>query len=326
MNVFYTLVRAAAVLWIAAAAAPVPAVAQKMLSGELHDTIRLSHSPYLVTGTVIIPPGETVVIEAGVALMFKSFTGLQIQGQLIASGTESLPVVFTSENDRRFAPRSSIEAAAYDWDGITIDESGAGTRLSNAEIRYSLFGINSLTASIKLESCTFAENGKANLTINGKKETTGTRPFSYGLHSNIEYSDTVQERSTATAPILEPPPASPDKAAMPPPQKHALAGSPEPSPKWSSQTGRLLVRTGGITLAVAGGAFGAFEYLNYTKSLAAFDAINDTTNPANAGNLRESAARWEEARRNKNIDMIGTIAGCGVALLGALGFSLTFFF
>ena len=58
------------------------------LSGEsLHWT--KSNSPYVVTGNVVVPEGETLVIDPGVHVQFKGEFYMQVEGSIQAVGTES---------------------------------------------------------------------------------------------------------------------------------------------------------------------------------------------------------------------------------------------
>ncbi len=78
----------------------------------------LSGSPYIVTSDVTLRPSgttATLTIEAGVTITFEQGTGLYISGSsgrvpaLVAQGTESEPIVFTSNAD---------SPAPGDWKGI----------------------------------------------------------------------------------------------------------------------------------------------------------------------------------------------------------------
>ncbi len=289
----------------------------KTLSGELRDTLHASQNPYLVTSIIVVPSGETVICEAGVVLLFKAFTGLQIQGQFLSEGTEESPVVFTSENDKVFVPTSKISAASYDWDGISIDEASLGTKFHHTKIQYSLYGINALNDRFELDSCIFTDNGKSDLVIKGKKQIKQKGPVSYNPTPVV-----AALPNTELQPIVQTSP--PQEFTDTNNNQQKLSTPLIPAKKTSS--GKTFFRIANGLLIGGGGALGVYEYLNYQKSQRAFAAINDTTNTAHNGSAKEQADRWNNAYHQKNQDFIGTLAGCGIAVLGLIGFTLTFVF
>ena len=59
-------------------------------------TWTLANSPYVVTETVQVFEGVTLTIEPGVTVKFNKDTLLRIGGELIAEGTETQMITFTS--------------------------------------------------------------------------------------------------------------------------------------------------------------------------------------------------------------------------------------
>jgi len=53
-------------------------------------------SPYIVTANVLVQQGVTLTVEPGVVVEFNSGKGMQIDGELIAIGTQTEQIVFTS--------------------------------------------------------------------------------------------------------------------------------------------------------------------------------------------------------------------------------------
>jgi hypothetical protein len=151
------------------------------LVGDLPKTLLGEKGPYLITSDVYVPAGKTITIEPGVVLLFKNFTGVHVQGTLILHGTVEKPVIFTSENDRRFNPAANLNPNPYDWNGIFIHDDAIGTDLQNFEIAYSVYGINTLTKFIRITNGMFHDNGRANLTIEGLPQTVTAGQFSYSL-------------------------------------------------------------------------------------------------------------------------------------------------
>ncbi len=68
------------------------------ISGNQSGTLYLTNSPYVVTSDIVVPFGQTLVIEAGVEVQFtNAFIGAFVDGTLIARGTIANPILFTSD-------------------------------------------------------------------------------------------------------------------------------------------------------------------------------------------------------------------------------------
>jgi len=90
MKKYFTL---AVLLFLAVAAR-----CQTYVSGFINanTTWNVAGSPYIVTGNALVSQGYTLTIQAGVLVKFYSNTALQVDGQLIAIGTATNHIVFTS--------------------------------------------------------------------------------------------------------------------------------------------------------------------------------------------------------------------------------------
>ena len=75
-----------------------------------------SCSSYLVTGSVVVPPGVRLTVEPGTTVRFDSLAALLVQGTLVARGTPSSPITFTS---------SKALPSAGDWGYVYFADSSA---------------------------------------------------------------------------------------------------------------------------------------------------------------------------------------------------------
>jgi predicted outer membrane repeat protein len=82
---------------------------QTEVSGNQSGTWDISGSPYIVTGDVTVPAGETLNIQAGVEVRASGHYKITVYGSIIASGTESQHILFTGN-----------EATGEPWGGIEI--------------------------------------------------------------------------------------------------------------------------------------------------------------------------------------------------------------
>lgn len=151
------------------------------ISGPLPKIMRYNAKPYLVISDIEVPADQTVSIEPGVVMLFRDFTGLHVQGKLVALGTRKAPIVFTSEFDTTYNKSDDNVPNPFDWNGIYIHSGGIGTSIEYCKIFYSVYGIKSDTKYIRINPAQFRNNGKSDFTLEGKQITTGKEPYSYIL-------------------------------------------------------------------------------------------------------------------------------------------------
>ncbi len=84
--------------------------------------------PFFMHGASTIPDGNTLTVEPGTQFKFTVGASLKIEGALIANGTESEHIVFTS---------ASATPAPGDWNYLFFYRTDAGTSLSWCDILYS---------------------------------------------------------------------------------------------------------------------------------------------------------------------------------------------
>ncbi len=66
--------------------------------GEISGIWTLDDAPYLISGDVIIPDGETLIIEPGVIVEFQGHFRFSVLGRLLAVGTQEQMIKFTPVN------------------------------------------------------------------------------------------------------------------------------------------------------------------------------------------------------------------------------------
>ncbi len=307
------------------------------ISGELPSVVKKGEKPYLVTSTLEVKEGEEVTIEKGAVFLFKNFTGINVMGSIKVKGTEKDPVIFTSENDTLFNPSSSLEPAPFDWDGITVNPGMEKNIFEHCSIKYSLFGIKSLTQNITLKKCSFIQNGSSDFTINDEKQPV-THPL-YSYSSTGKESSMAVEVDTTTPDVavqeveegkevtvskkvdLEAPEEEVKKKRK---KKVPLVTEP-PGEKKERKSGKIVIRMLSLTTAFVGIAGGVVQYLDFKAAKEEFYKYDDASSQENLmnPNIQEE---WENAKNSTNDHQkFGYLYG-GIALAGMAFFTISFAF
>ncbi|HEX3019679.1 MAG TPA: hypothetical protein VHP36_05230 [Chitinispirillaceae bacterium] len=257
------------------------------LAGDLPKLVTADKSPYLVISDIFIPAGKIVRIEPGTVFLFKNFTGVHVQGILIVNGTESKPVLFTSENDRMANPSSTLNPTPFDWNGIYIHKDGLGSDLQHIKVQYSVKGIISETRFIRIFKGFFFENGRNNLNIEGvDKEVVESEPYSYSLSLKDAVVDGIPAK------ILQDPQARK----------------------------RNIFRYSGLGLCVIGAVSGTFAATELKSSIKRFDVINK-----DLGRVDGDKA-WSKAHSEVNRNTAWTASSFLVSAIGVFLFTWSFTF
>ena len=99
--------------------------AQTNVSGAIssNTTWSLANSPYIITGSVLVPNGITLTIEAGTVINFSNDYKILVKGNLISSGTSSSLITFNGNSS----------------EGNNVMIMFRSTNLSNSIITYNKF-------------------------------------------------------------------------------------------------------------------------------------------------------------------------------------------
>jgi parallel beta-helix repeat protein len=143
------------------------ASSQTSVSGSIsqNTTWSLSNSPYRVTGTVTVQSGITLTIQPGVVIKSQVSplnSTIKVKGVILAQGTQSQPIVFTSKKDDDYGGDTDGIVAtpnAEDWSSVVIEStSGGSSILENCLFRFGSYYDGALTidgSSPSIKNCSF---------------------------------------------------------------------------------------------------------------------------------------------------------------------------
>ena len=259
------------------------------IAGPLPRVVRNTGRPYVVEADIEVPAGRMVTIEPGVVFLFKNFTGLHVQGRLVAEGTRSDPIVFTSVLDRKHNPASSMVPNPYDWNGLYLHSDALGSVMDHVEVSYTVYGLVSETKFIRIRNGLFRENGKGDVEIENVRYETSNGAFEYVLSTKDATVDGIPVK------LLRDPMA----------------------PR------RTVTRVVAAMAFAGGGALGVWQAVELQDARGELNALSSTT----FENLhRGSNEEWHAARSNRNQRYGATVAGFALGLAGSAGFIWSFTF
>lgn len=259
------------------------------LGGPLPRLVKAGVRPYLVVSDIEVPAGRMVTIEPGAVFLFKNFTGLHIQGRLIAQGNRLKPIVFTSEFDSRFNTASTLSANPFDWNGVYLHSDALGTTLAHTQILYSVYGLISETKFIRIEQGVFRDNGKSDVVIEKVAQMVSEPSYSYILSTTDATVDGVPVRLLRD-------PMAPRRAAY---------------------------RYAGLLMFLAGTGVGVWQLYEYQGAQQHLSELSQES----FDNLHPYKSKdWLDARDRRNMTIAGAGGGALLAAVGAVGFFWSFTF
>lgn len=296
----------------------IPVSSETAISGEIHDyRFDSTGSPFFVEKDLIVPSGTTCVIGPGCVFLFRPFTGLTVEGTLVAEGSDEKQVIFTSINDTMFNPGSVQLPASFDWNGITVVAESNGTHFRNCRITYTVYGIRAQTPNLTIDRCIFTQNGLYHFTVMEKVFNANEGiPFSYpeappaiSFYGQANLTTASENQGENETPLLQ------DIVS--------------PAEKMSRHNKKMITiaRFSTIYIEIAGIAWGgvlqklAFDEMNMIESMNP-GSINPFTGDYHNRTDESVVNAHDSFSRYKTWSIAGFILGG----LGLSGFAITFFY
>jgi len=238
----------------------------------------------------------------------------------LVDGSPEHPVVFTSQNDADYNPASTQLANPFDWNGIIVAKTGAGTVMNNFVLRYSAYGLNAQNPNMIVRGGVFRQNGQLHFATDGKMQFVQDGvAFSYGTSAEA-HSATAQgppDGADSPASLSSASPAVSDGAAK------------QGSSSTSAKTRRRHVVVRIATGAVAVGALGTGLYFNSIVKARTAEVDDLYAQYVNAAGGMDQATYLSRSRALKDKAQsasIGRTVSYIAAGLSAAGFALTIVF
>jgi parallel beta-helix repeat protein len=108
-------------------------------------------SETIITYSIIIPEGKTLVVKPGVRVLFDGYYSLTIKGLIIAEGTDDKPVIFSAVD------RSPGSSEPPQWKGIEISGKKAAGRFKHCRFEGAYRNL-AWSADPSFDSCDFIGN------------------------------------------------------------------------------------------------------------------------------------------------------------------------
>lgn len=273
------------------------AVAEIHLQGELgSESIDSSGNPYIIEKSIEVPQGKKVVIKEGCVLLFKKYSGLKVNGDLIINGTDKNRVVFTSFNDSAYNNKSDKKANALDWNGVNISSDNSKVDIQYLNLLYSVYGIKSQNLNISIKKSVFMNNGQSNITLLDQLQNVqDSVPYSFNAHEDT--SSVIKSIDTSKI-ILKKPFVFPTKQ---------------------------VIRYSSLLIGVVGVSVGSYYLYKAQKTNT---QLKDNNYFIQQGTIQKRSPGdiWSEEKSQYNKQVMMQNIFFAVGLIGATGFSITFLF
>ncbi|MBU0510067.1 right-handed parallel beta-helix repeat-containing protein [bacterium] len=123
------------------------------------DTRWTSGRHYVVDQLLVIEPGVTLTIEPGAVVRFENLGYMIVSGGLIAEGTPSAHIHFTSN--------AAVNPQAFDWGYVTVSEGAEPPVIRYCTFTYCEVGVHSIGGGGMVENSYFARIGSQAVNMSG---------------------------------------------------------------------------------------------------------------------------------------------------------------
>lgn len=190
------------------------AAAQINLSGNVFDGSGgplVSGNVYVVTGSITVPTGMTLTVQAGAIVKFGAARQITVSGTLNVTGSSTARAFFTSIEDDSIGGDSGNNGPSVgspgDWRGISFGTSSTGSVIRGLEVRYpgnfSFAGFECGNAPVTIDQCVVRDGSDAGVDLNFSTATIRVSNCSFQNNAGIAVDnariDSVPDITNITA-------------------------------------------------------------------------------------------------------------------------------
>lgn len=181
------------------------AIGLRLTNAEFYDTLRAEFPAGIDSRTYVlidntsgggVAAGKTLVIQPGVNVKFGANAYMNVDGTIIALGTPTDPIIFTSYRDstaggRTNPPSDPVKAAPNDWKCIQLFANASNSRFDHCEFRYGgqdgvgMLYSNTVNFSNQLTNITFVRSGSYGLRFYRSIATLNSARIDSNAYSGI---------------------------------------------------------------------------------------------------------------------------------------------
>lgn len=179
-NVAATVVRSS-FDWADAASIDVESYSGSVLTGSIDGVVALdAATEYTLPGSFLVNTGASLIIPAGTKIVAEAggssvFIGVQMGGKIYINGTESAPVVMTSDNEE-----------AGDWGGLTVCGRATTSAGENAVAEVGGFVYGGTDDEDNSGSITYLKITGTGAQINDESQYNGVSLYAVGSATTVE--------------------------------------------------------------------------------------------------------------------------------------------
>ncbi len=159
--------------------------AQTSVSGNQSGVWSKASSPYIVTGNITVPYGDTLFVKAGVKISFSDYFKFTVKGVLLAHGEVSDSILFTNDNH------------SVGWGGLRFENSSGVSVLEFCRLEYGKTAASAypdnhggaaalINTDVKFFHCLFLSNDAT-----GDSDGMGGAIYAINAGSDTRFSNSV---------------------------------------------------------------------------------------------------------------------------------------
>ncbi len=105
------------------------------------DTVWRAGVPKQIVDSLVVAPGATLTIDAGVEMLFHAGAHFNVRGRLLTNGTPEQPVVMTGDRKDNVVADIPFDVMSGQWGGLTFFSGAGGSKLSHTVIKNMTEGV-----------------------------------------------------------------------------------------------------------------------------------------------------------------------------------------